>query len=167
MYKTILSLFLPIIFVLHNYEEFRGFGRFKEVYSKFAAGCFGNQDVFKYAIIFLSTIVVIAVGGNYLFDTYFTRFACLVVVFAIFINAVQHILLSVRYRKILPGTYTSFFLIIPYFVILILTAGIDVMLFKQHFFKVLFFSVIVMLLSVYLSLVLGYIFKIYVTKKRR
>ena len=153
------NLCLVIIFILHNYEELHGFELFKKVYAKFSNGLLGDYDIFRYAIIFLNTMVILLSIAEYIVENHVTKIIFIVLVFSILINAVQHIVLSVRYQKMLPGIYTSIILIIPYFVLLILTSSVYMTLLRQNFLEILIFSLLTISVSPYLSLAIGYLSK--------
>lgn len=116
-----LSLLLPIIFILHNMEEYLYYGKFSQFYSRFIEKKFNDPIIFLYAISFLSFIVFIVIGSNYLFKNEMLNYLMIIVFLSILMNSIQHCVSSLYFRNLLPGTFTSITLIIPYSIFFLIT----------------------------------------------
>ena len=102
-----ISLLLQIIFVIHNIEEYLSYASLADYYFKFVDPKLKDPKVFLYALSILSIVVVLLVGVGYFYCNNITKFLTMVVFFSIFINAIQHCINSLFFRKTLPGTITS------------------------------------------------------------
>lgn len=65
MCSIISHILLPVIFVLHNYEEYRNFDQFRRIYLSWLSPQFSTVHVFLCATIFLDLIVLIVALTSY------------------------------------------------------------------------------------------------------
>ena len=151
-----ISLLLPIIFVIHNIEEYLSYARLADYYFKFIDPKLKDPKVFLYAVSILSIVVVLIVGVSYFYCNKITKFLTMIVFFSIFINAIQHCINSLFFRKILPETITSILLIIPYSIIFIINMKNGSIFEFKDFLLYGILSVIVMKISILLSLKISY-----------
>lgn len=149
------SLLLPLIFILHNIEEYVSFDQFKEFYVKLAGKILADRNVFFIAIIFLSIIAVTIIIANYFLHNYYLQLAAVITVFSIFFNGLQHCFGSLVFKKLLPGTLTSIFLIIPFTIIFIFKLKNEVLFKINILIACMLISVIVLFLAIFVSLVFG------------
>jgi hypothetical protein len=115
---------------------------------------FVNKAIFRYAISFLSIFVIIIAMLNYHHTNIIIHIITVTVLMAIFINGVQHCVISLIYKKILPGTITAIILIIPFSLWVFLSEKI---LFSLGFFIYLVLGFVVMYIFIILSLSFGYV----------
>lgn len=149
------SILLPIIFALHNLEEYFYFENFTDNYFNLIGKKFKNRQVFLYAITLLTILVSGIAWLNYFFTSPLTKNLTVIILFSILINGMQHVFSSMLFKKILPGFFTAIFLIIPFCFYII-----------QHDFYILFtprdlilygiYSILASFVSIYLSLWVGF-----------
>jgi hypothetical protein len=149
-----LSLLLPIIFALHNIEEYYSFEKFQQTYLR-NINQFITASAFLYSIIMLNIIVVVLVYTNYFFSSQFTELLTLVIGSALFLNGFQHVIGSLILRKILPGFITSCVFILPLTILFILTARTNILIQFKSFYTYILISIVVMYISIVISLVFG------------
>jgi hypothetical protein len=156
MHTKIVGLFLPVVFIVHNIEEYRSFEKFKTFYLKAINSKFRHRTVFLYALMILTIFVSGVCISNYLMTSQILRFATTIVAMSLLANGIQHCISSLWARKILPGTISAIFLLIPCSAIYL------VFLEKETQFSILdivgwfIVSMIVMFLSIRASLWIGY-----------
>lgn len=154
--SLLFTIGLPLIFILHNIEEFLCFDKFKDTFYKYIGKQFQHRNIFLYAIIILSLIVVITVILNQIYANNIVHSLTIIIFLAVFINGLQHCLGSIYFRQLLPGTLTAFILIIPFSIYILFSGykeiftGIDSAL--MHFVL----SLLVMYLSIFISLWIGF-----------
>ena len=158
MNTKILGIFLSGFFILHNIEEYRSFKDFKAFYLKKINEKLRHRKVFLYALILLTFFVSGICISNYLIASQTLQFATTLIAVSLFINGMQHCIFSVWTRKILPGTISAIFLLIPCSAIYL------VFLEKEMPFGLIdiatwsIVSAILMLLAIHASLWIGYLF---------
>ncbi|MGG7176400.1 HXXEE domain-containing protein [Clostridium paraputrificum] len=109
-YKRFLLL-IPIIFIIHNIEEFIGIGKVdNELSDKFSH----EPRQFLVAIIILSIIVLVVFLLNYRKNNIVLNYLVILISTAIGINGIFHILSSIVMKEITPGTITGIVLLILY-----------------------------------------------------
>ncbi len=100
---------LAAIFIIHNAEEYVFFHRMPKKF------IFKNRKSFLFSIAMLSLLVILSAIFGFLFkESRFFQAVNSVVLFSLSINAVQHVVFSIWYRKILPGTFSAALLIFPF-----------------------------------------------------
>lgn len=157
MHTKILGLFLSIVFIVHNIEEYRSFEDFKAFYLKAINSIFHHRTVFLYALIILTIFVSGLCISNYMLTSQALRFATTIVAMSLLTNGIGHCISSVLNRNILPGTISAIFLLIPCSVVYL------VFLEKETLFGVFdilgwfLVSMIMMFLSIRASLWIGYL----------
>lgn len=156
MSENIYYLILVLIFILHNAEEFLFYHKIPQLRFRIMGNKIINSKVFLCAIILLSVLAIIFVSLNYFFPVNIIKKSVIVICFAIFINAIQHLVLSLWNRKIFPGTITALFLIIPFsiygWIKLHEVLNINIYDFILYFI----FALLAMYLLIYASLLFGY-----------
>lgn len=113
MSSQLIGLLLPLLFALHNLEEYRSFEEFKKFYFQMTPTKFHHRKVFLYALIILNFLAGGLCIANYFVDKPSIRFATTMVALALLVNGLQHCTSSLRMRKRLPGLISSIFLLIP------------------------------------------------------
>jgi len=140
-------------------EELKRFNELKAAYYSNFFKKIIDRFVFKNAIIILSVIVSVVFILNFYMRNDFLGYASKIIFFAVLINAIQHIVLSSINKKMLPGSYTSLFLIIPYSIISIFTKNINIDFFSHGFFILILTSALAMIFATFLSLSVGLVLK--------
>ena len=151
-----LSLLLPVIFVIHNIEEYLSYDKLANYYFKFIEPKLNDSKVFLGAISLLSIIVVLIVGCNYCTCNRITNILTMIVFLSIFINAILHCIISLFCKKILPGIITSILLIIPYSIIFIIHMRKESIFEFKYIMLCSIISLIVMRISILISLRISY-----------
>jgi len=103
-------LLLAAIFLVHNLEEYIFFDRIPKF--RYAKKIF-NRKSFLFSIVVLSLLVVFFSVWDYLSSNPIVRNVNIIVLFSLTINAIQHGLLSIRFRRVIPGTISALFLVLP------------------------------------------------------
>lgn len=149
-YKRFLLL-IPIVFIMHNIEEFMGIGKVdNELLGKFSH----EPKQFLVAIIILSIIVLVVFSFNYRKNNIVLNYLVILMSTAIGINGIFHIISSVVMREITPGTITGIVLLILYiFEVLNLKNQIKIDGKKMILIGVI--GIVLMLVSIVLSLSIG------------
>lgn len=147
---------MVLIFFLHNIEEYIFYYRMPAAYFKLIGDKIKSSKVFLCAIILLSFLALVVALFNYFISSGFIKIVSFIMCFAIFINALQHVGISCLYRKILPGTFTATFFIIPFSIFCWITLHESINVGPYSVVLFLIVSLIVMLLSIYGSLWGGY-----------
>jgi hypothetical protein len=150
------TLILALIFVLHSIEEFFSYERAPVQYFNLLSRRLNNPSVFFYAIILLDTLVVLIVLLNWFFSNTLLDIVVRVIFFSLFINTLQHILGSFWFKRILPGTYTATFLILPFSVACLMGLHENMRITLLQTLLYLALSPLAMFASIYSSLWLGY-----------
>lgn len=159
MHDTPFSLLFPLLFIAHNLEEMRRIEAFKQTYFRFMIPKFRDCALFKRATIFLSIFVAIIIGLNYLMTSYFLEVLSIFIFFAILMNALQHIGMSLWVRRMTPGTYTAIFLLVPYAILLFFLSRTLQLSIEHHPIVILTGSYLFMICAIYLSVVCAYLIK--------
>ena len=107
---NIFSMLLATVFLLHNLEEMIFFDRMPKF--QYAKKIF-NRGSFLFSIVVLSLLAIFFAVWGYLYRSPIVQNVNIIVLFSLTINAIQHGLLSIWYRRIIPGTWTALFLILP------------------------------------------------------
>ncbi len=156
MNTQILSLLLPILFIIHNIEEYRHFSEFRTFYLKKVNEKLRHKKVFLFALLFLSFVVSGICISNFYIKNSSIQLATTIVTLSLFLNAIQHCLSSLRVRKILPGTVSTALLLIPYTVSYFLFLEKEISFNTLDFIQWVILSGGVMIFSIYISLWVGY-----------
>jgi hypothetical protein len=156
MNEKIYFLLLALMFVLHNIEEYLFYYRMPPAYLKLIEGKFNNPRCFLYAISLLSLLAMFLVLLNYFTSSEIVKTATFIMCLTIFINALQHLVASLWYRKILPGTFTATFLIVPFSIFGWIKLHHLIKIDFYSFMLYLIVSLIVMVLLIHGSLWFGY-----------
>lgn len=109
------TILFSVFFLLHNLEEYLSFDKNPKIYQKTSCGLLKNRTVFAYAAIFISIVVIAILTLNIFFKN--VRPLATLVILSILINAVQHVILSLCLRRVVPGLLTACFLIIPFSIV--------------------------------------------------
>jgi hypothetical protein len=146
------SLLMAAIFLVHNLEEFLSFDRMPKFrYAKKIT----NRKSFLFSIVVLSLLVIIFSVWGYLSKSPIIQNINIIVLFSLTINAIQHGLFSIRYRKIVPGTLTALFFVLPvsalFFMRLYEMRAFDCWSFVQYSIV----SSVVMIASLWITLWIG------------
>lgn len=151
----IYALILAAIFIVHNVEEYLSFDEMKKMGFKFLGKNRVTRGAFLFAITFLSLLVVLLSVLNYLFDNDLFQKANTIVLFALTINALQHVIASIWHRRVLPGTLSAAFLILPFTVFYFIKHQEAMKWDFLGYFEYAIVSIAIMVLSIYGSLWLG------------
>ena len=103
-------MLLATVFLMHNLEEMIFFDRMPKF--RYAKKIF-NRRSFLFSLTVLSILAIFFAVWGYLYRSPIVQNVNIVVLFSLTINAIQHGLLSIWYRRIIPGTLTALFLVLP------------------------------------------------------
>ncbi|MED0951987.1 MULTISPECIES: HXXEE domain-containing protein [Bacillus cereus group] len=115
-YKTVYKLFwlLPIIFTLHNTEEYLFLSQMNEfLINKIGKG-FHEPHIFLIAIVLLTLFVTIITIFYYTNKTALLERLMILILTIIFANGIMHTVSSIIFSKYMPGVITSVLFILPY-----------------------------------------------------
>lgn len=156
MKTTAFGLLLPAIMILHNTEEYRSFERFKNVYLKSIDEKLRKKSVFLYALAILTISAAGICVANYFIGSRTSQIATTLVMIALLFNGVQHCTFSLWYRKMLPGTVSGLFLMIPYSLIYLILLENEIKFGFFDFVSWSLLSIIFMILLIRISFRIGY-----------
>ncbi|HEV2614120.1 MAG TPA: HXXEE domain-containing protein [Gammaproteobacteria bacterium] len=154
--SLLFTVVLPVIFILHNIEEYVSFDPSAWSFYRFIGNEFYNRAVFFYALCLLSITVIVAVTLNYIYAGSLLHALVVITFFSIFINSLEHCAVSLWRRKILPGTISSVLLIIPFSLYALIVGHKDMFVGIQGALNYVFVSFIVMVVAVFLGLWSGF-----------
>lgn len=142
---TFYPFVLAAIFILHNFEEWYFFDRLPKLgpFKRFA-----NRNSFLFAISLL-TVLVIVCSFPYFQKTH------LIILLSLMINAIQHGVISIWYRRIIPGTFSALLLMLPFSTIYLIKLFSGTGLGLKMFIYNLFLSLIAMGIAIWTTLWLG------------
>lgn len=166
IHSLFFTLALPIIFILHNIDEYIFFDRFKETFFKFANKEVYTREVFRNAVILLSLFVICILALNYFYTNSVLETLTILTFVAISINGLQHCIGSLIYKKMAPGTISAACLILPFAIYVLVTSGSSIFTSLRQTAIYILCSVILTILFILISLALGsFINKLLTTKK--
>lgn len=154
--SLLFTIGLPIIFILHNIEEYLCFDKFKETFYKYIGKQFQHRNIFLFAIIMLSLIALTIVILNYNYHNKILHSFTIILFLAIFINGLQHCIGSLLLKKLLPGTLTAAILIIPFSIFMFISAKNEIFFGVESTFIYIVLSLLLMYVSIFMSLWCGY-----------
>jgi hypothetical protein len=155
------TLSLPLIFIIHNIEEYISFDKYPIPLIK----RFNDRSVFKYALIILSMTVTTILALNYCYNSKILHFLTIIILFSIFINGIQHCALSLVLRKITPGTFSAAILILPFSVLVFYNEKMSLFNKIEDVLIYLFISMPIMYISIVFSLFCGLCIKKFIKIK--
>ena len=130
---------------------------YNPLYFKFIAKKYRKKSVFGGAQVLLTVCVAAIYLANYFIANQTLQTATAIVALSLFVNGIQHCACSLRFKKILPGTVTGLFLLIPsstmYFVLLRQDTGFTFL----NLIQWSLLSVVAMLVAIQLSLRISYL----------
>ncbi|SFJ06996.1 MULTISPECIES: HXXEE domain-containing protein [unclassified Bacillus (in: firmicutes)] len=109
---------IPIIFTLHNAEEYYFFREIKYLQSIQMEENMLQSKHFFIALLILTVFVCAIVLIHNLFLKKITLYAVLITQAMIFMNGIVHLVGAILKRGYVPGLGTAFFLVIPFSVFL-------------------------------------------------
>jgi Protein of unknown function with HXXEE motif len=120
-----INLLLPVVLAVHNADEYARYDDFVNAYHPRLAKKLTSRPVIRSAAILLTLFVALQAGLAYVYKGGILLASCKVAIFALLLNAISHCVLSLKRRRILPGTLSAVLLVMPYSVaaIVIMRAG--------------------------------------------
>jgi hypothetical protein len=158
---------LSLVFIAHNYEEWRGYESLTRAFHSNLNSRLRDRWVFGFALTFLSAVVLLLGVIEWLWGpppvTIFSR----VIVFGLLFNAISHCVLSIKSRELVAGTASALFLIIPVSVMALYAMRYDLGDSAATFVKYILLSLAILPIAIYGSLWLGYYAKRLMTASRQ
>jgi hypothetical protein len=114
-----ITLLLPLVLAVHNVDEYAKYEDFVKAYHPRLSKKLTARPVIRNAVALLTVSVALLAGLAYMYQGGVLRTVCKVAVFALLLNAISHCMLSLKRRRILPGTMSAAVLILPYSVVAI------------------------------------------------
>lgn len=161
MKTVVLGLLLPVILILHNAEEYWSFEEFKKTHLRFIKEKFRQRKIFLYALVILTTCASGICISNYFVGGRTFQFVTTIIVLSLFLNGIQHCISSLWARKILPGTISAAFLLIPYPIFYLVSLENEIRFGIFDIMRWSLLAVIFMISSIYISFRIGYLFHSY------
>ena len=113
----VLSLLLPVVLAIHNFDEYARYDGFVRIYHSRLPERVTTRRVVRNAAILL-TLAVAALGAlTYTNRSPFLVALSKVTIFALLVNGIGHCITSLKRRTLVPGTLTAITLVLPYSVI--------------------------------------------------
>jgi hypothetical protein len=159
MTSLLLTVGLPLTFILHNIEEYFTFEHSAVSPLKFIGNEFCDRDVFLYAVTILTVGIVAFMTLNYFYINQFFRLMAIVVLFSLLINGIEHFIGSLFYRRVLPGAVSAVGLMIPFSIYGIVAERAEIFATTKGALTYLLVSVVIMFVSIFISFWVGFFIK--------
>lgn len=114
-----ITLSLPLVLAVHNLDEYAKYEDFVNAYHPRLSKKLTTRPVIRNAAVLLTVSVALLAGFSYVYNDDVLRTMCTVAVFALMLNAISHCMLSLKRRRMLPGTLSAALLVLPYSVVAI------------------------------------------------
>nr|WP_063573148.1 HXXEE domain-containing protein [Luteibacter rhizovicinus] len=156
MNLSTLCLFFPFILGIHNAEEYLHYGDFVRDYDGRVTARFLGRPVIRNAGVLLTLVAAVVCLLACLSQNEVLTEIFVVATFALTLNALGHIVMSLRRRSITPGTVSAVLLVLPYsvLVIIVLRASSDTS--WGSILRMAGFGMLLIPLAVAVFLLLGY-----------
>lgn len=118
---TALNLLFPVVLAVHNAEEYAGYDDFVRTYQRRLPGKLTTRRVMRDAAILLTVAVAILSGFTYVYRSAALITVSKMAVLALLLNGAGHCLLSLKQRRLVPGTFSAIALVLPYSALAIAT----------------------------------------------
>lgn len=115
-----ITLLLPLVLAVHNLDEYAKHEDFVDAYYPRLSRKLTARPVIRNAVVLLTVSVALLAGFSYVYNDDVLRTICTVAIFALMLNAISHCVLSLKRRRILPGTLSAVLLVLPYSVVAIM-----------------------------------------------
>jgi O-antigen/teichoic acid export membrane protein len=115
-----ITLLLPLVLAVHNLDEYAKYEDFVSTYHPRLSRKLTARPVIRNAVILLTVSVALLAGFSYVYNDDVLRTICTVAIFALMLNAISHCVLSLKRRRMLPGTLSAAVLVLPYSVVAIM-----------------------------------------------
>jgi hypothetical protein len=165
---NILFLILAFVFIVHNIEEWLKYEDLMRIAHKMAHKKVNpkliDRFVFGTALIILSLVVFTISIIELILYPHFVMIFTKIIIFSVFFNAIWHCIVSILEKRLIPGTISALTLIIPISLLLIYMMFNDL---GDTFFNLIIYIIFAMLvvpISIYTSLYIGYIAKLFISK---
>lgn len=156
---SVLFFLLSLAFVVHNYEEWRGYENLMRAFHGRLPKKLRDQWIFGFALIVLSIVVLLLSVVGWLWRIPTVTVLARIIVFALLINALSHCILSLYRRELIAGTVSAVFLIIPVSAAAILSMSRESGDPAWVLFGYILLSIAITPIAIYASLGLGYLAK--------
>jgi O-antigen/teichoic acid export membrane protein len=114
-----ITLLLPLVLAVHNADEYARYEDFVEAYHPRLNKKLTARPVIRNAVVLLTVSVALLAGFSYMYKSDVLRAVCKLAILALMLNGVSHCVLSLKRRRILPGTLSAALLVLPYSVVAI------------------------------------------------
>jgi hypothetical protein len=145
---------MPVLFILHNIEEFLGFDKMKAIMSNTVLGGLYQKEQFLTAIVILSIIVAVLFWLNYRVNSRIFNYTIFLISIAIGINAIFHLVGSLKAWELLPGVITAVFIFF-YDVVFIRLFLKEIRIEKRSLLLFLIIGFCVMIIAIVAALLAG------------
>jgi hypothetical protein len=112
-----MTLSLPLVMAVHNLDEYAKHEDFVDAYHPRLSKKLTARPVIRNAVVLLTASVAALAGLAYMYEGGVAGTVCKVAVFALLLNAISHCVLSLKRRRVLPGTLSAALLVLPYSVV--------------------------------------------------
>ena len=111
---VVLNLLFPVVLAIHNTEEYLRFDEFIGSYRSLLPERLTSRRVVRDAAILLTLAAAVVCWLTYKHQTARLLAISKVAILALMLNGVSHCILSVRRRRLMPGTLSAVLLVLPY-----------------------------------------------------
>lgn len=119
------NLLFPIVLAIHNADEFLRYERFVQVYHSRVAPRFVTRRSIGYAALLITIAAAVLSTVTWLHQTAILMQMSAIAMFALMLNAVGHMIMSLRRRSFTPGTFTAITLVMPYSLVMMFLLRTD------------------------------------------
>ena len=154
--SLLFTIGLPLIFIIHNIEEYFTFNHSTVSPLKFIGAEFCDRNVFLYAVTILSVGIIAFMTLNYLYISQFFQLMSIVILFSILINGLEHFIGSIFYKTVLPGAVSAVLLMIPFSIYGLFMGRDEIFGSIKGALTYILVSIVIMFVSIFISFWLGF-----------
>lgn len=150
------AVVLPLIFIVHNIEECVYFDYSVPTLFRVIGGHFYSRRIFIYAISILSSAVAMITALNYFITDQLIHVLMVVIIMSMLINGLQHAVGSLSQRRMLAGSWSAIFFVIPFCSAVLFFERYSILQNVGHALTFLLISVVVMTVSIFICFLMGF-----------
>ena len=153
---NILVLLFPIVLAIHNLDEYARYEGFVSAYHPRLAAKPTTRPAIFWAATALTVAAAVICLAAFIWETPVLLVGTKVLICALLLNAVSHCLLSLKRRRVLPGTRSACFIVLPYGVVALIVMRTSVGDSGAAIIRYALFGGVTIPLAVAVFLLIGY-----------
>ncbi len=153
------GLLLPVAAIIHNAEEYVSFDKFRQSFLSKLDPKLQERRVFAWALLIITLFITVITVSNYFVGSAILQFLTTLIALALQLNAIQHLFLSFKTEKLVPGTISAVLVVMPACLLYLMQLKMEI-----HYtpFDIVIWSLLAALFmyaSIHISLRIGYLIK--------